>query len=178
MGVTKVGYLPSAYSLLSGLQRSNVLEIQGVEGCLSKENPNCRWLLILHYWLLPSITFQSRVHRRAERGSMLGYLSDERPIVGGCRLLSRRPKTEIFQILWIWYISSSLEEDYNLQILIKSSTHLDLWPVGATWMTGAPCLKPPRRRSAERDLRQSNLFVVYFCVHVCVCVCLCVYIRA
>ena len=96
MGGTKVGYLPSAYSLLSGLQRTNVLEIQGVEGCLSNE----RWLLLLHYWLL-SITFKSRVHCGAERGSRLGYLSDERPIVGGCRLLSWRPKTEIFETLWI-----------------------------------------------------------------------------
>ena len=165
MGVTKVGYLTIQYYLdYRGPMywRYKALKVA------YPTKAHCRWLPLLHYWLL-SITFKSRVHRGSR--SRLGYLSDERPIVGGCRLLSWRPETEIFETLWICNISSFSK---NLQILIKSSTHLDLWPVGATWMTGAPCLKPPRRRSAERDLRRSIIWSVFLCTRVCVCVCVCV----
>ena len=33
-----------------------------------------------------------------------------------------------------------------------STLYLERRPVGATWITGAPGLRPPLRRSAERDL--------------------------
>ena len=44
-----------------------------------------------------------------------------------------------------------------------STLYLERRPVGATWITGAPGLRPPLRRSAERDLGGDSCEIIVHC---------------
>ena len=105
-----------------------------------------------------------------QRGSRLGYLSDERPIVGGCRLLSWRPETEMYETLWICNISSSLEESTNPNQQINSpgpltsGRHLD---DGSSLPQTASKTFGGTRPTAKYYLK---------CVSMCTCVCVCLYV--